>query len=213
MYRLLTYFSRSFLFLRVCSFLFYFLLKLSIPLKCLNRKKKTFTVSESKCESHQGNLMEKKTLPRGKHNDFSSISSSNKRTTSEKEFWKIKGIHLGSIVGPLNVGYRFSTLVWEVLNERPRQIFLKQKTLVNQLMHLKNYKFSRKQVKLRKRVLKRWLVVISLFIVLSIYLTFGNFTKISTTALPLCLTFRSEKKNSVLRKWKISAHTFPLSLS
>ena len=25
------------------------------------KKKKTFTVSESKCESHQGNLMEKKT--------------------------------------------------------------------------------------------------------------------------------------------------------
>ena len=30
---------------------------------------------------------------------------------SEKEFWKIKGINLGSIVGPLNVGYRFPTLV------------------------------------------------------------------------------------------------------
>ena len=32
---------------------------IKIPKK--EKKKKTFTVSESKCESHQGNLMEKKT--------------------------------------------------------------------------------------------------------------------------------------------------------
>ena len=148
----MAYFSRFFLFLRLCSFLFYFLLNLFIPLKYLNRKKKTFTVSESKCESHLGNLMKKKKKKHflwGKQNDFSSTSSWNKITTSEKEFWKIKGIHLGSIFGPLNVGYSFSILIWQVLNERPRQMLLKQKTLVNQLMHLKNHKFSCKQVKLK----------------------------------------------------------------
>ena len=31
------------------------------------KKKKTFTVSESKCESHQGNLMEKKNTKTKKH--------------------------------------------------------------------------------------------------------------------------------------------------
>ena len=139
----MAYFTRSFLFLQLCSFLFYFLLNLFIPLKYLNRKKKTFTVSESKCESHLGNL---------KNTSFEvsrTISVQHKITTSEQEFWKIKGIHLGSTVGPLNVGYRFSILIWQVLNERPRQILLKQKTLVNQLMHLKNHKFSCKQVKLK----------------------------------------------------------------
>ena len=73
-------------------------------------------------------------------------------------------------------------------------MLLKQKTLVNQLMHLKNHKFSCKQVKLRTRVLKKCSVVISLFIVLSIYLTFGNFTKISTMALPLCWHFDWRRK-------------------
>ena len=71
--RLLTYFSCFFLFLRVCSFL----LKLFIPLKCLNRTKKiTFTLPESKWKSHPGNLMKKKThFLWGNHNDFSSMSS------------------------------------------------------------------------------------------------------------------------------------------
>ena len=75
-------------------------------------------------------------------------------------------------------------------------MLLKQKTLVNQLMHLKNHKFSCKQVKLRKRVLKKCSVVISLCIVLSIYVTFANFTKISTMALPLCDISIGEEKLS-----------------
>ena len=126
----------------------------------LNRKKKTFTLSESKYESQLGNLMKKNkhflVFVWDKHPDFSSIFSLYKITSSEKELWEIEGIHLGSIVVPLNVGYRFSILVWEVLNERPWQILLKQKMLVNWLMHLKNHNFCCKQVKLRERVLKRW---------------------------------------------------------
>ena len=82
------------------------------PIKMPKQEKKNFYSFRVEMRISPGKPDgKKKTLPRGKHNDFSSISSSNKRTTSEKEFWKIKGIHLGSIVGPLNVGYRFSTLV------------------------------------------------------------------------------------------------------
>ena len=82
-------------------------------------KKKTFTVSESKCESHQGNLMEKTKQNKTKKH-FLEVSTTisvqypvkiRLLFNSEKEFWKIKGINLGSIVGPLNVGYRFSTPV------------------------------------------------------------------------------------------------------